>query len=57
MPVFAIATIVAVVKLDMMGAVYWKAGALWILALSLCSLLAAQTFDRELVEERLEALK
>ena len=56
-PVFAIATIVAVVKLDMMGAVYWKVGALWILALSLCSLLAAQTFDRELVEERLEALK
>ena len=56
-PVFAIATIVAVVKLDMMGTVFWKAGALWILVLSLCSLLAAQTFDRELVEERLEALK
>jgi paraquat-inducible protein A len=56
-PVYAIATVVAVVKLDMMGTVDWQAGALWILALSLCSLCAAQTFDRELVEERLEALK
>ncbi len=56
-PVYAIATVVAVVKLDMMGTVDWKAGALWILALSLCSLCAAQAFDRELVEERLEALK
>jgi paraquat-inducible protein A len=56
-PVYAIATVVAVVKLDMMGTVDWKAGALWILVLSLCSLSAAQAFDRELVEERLEALK
>ena len=56
-PVFAIATVVAVVKLDMMGTVYWKAGALWILVLSLCSLCAAQAFDPELVEQRLEALK
>lgn len=55
-PVYAIATVVAVVKLDMMGTVSWKGGAVWILALSLCSLLAVQTFDRELVEERLEAL-
>jgi len=56
-PVFAIATVVAVVKLDMMGTVFWMAGALWILVLSLCSLCAAQAFDRELVEERLEALE
>jgi len=56
-PVYAIATVVAVVKLDMMGTVDWKAGALWILVLSLCSLCAAQAFDRELVEERLEVLK
>ena len=56
-PVYAIATVVAVVKLDMMGTVDWKAGALWILVLSLCSLCAAEAFDRELVEERLEALK
>lgn len=56
-PVFAIATLVAVVKLNMMGTVYWQPGALWILALSLCSLFAAQAFDRELVEERLEGLR
>ena len=56
-PVYAIATVVAVVKLDMMGTVDWKAGALWILILSLCSLCAAQAFDPELVEDRLEALK
>jgi paraquat-inducible protein A len=56
-PVYAIATVVAVVKLDMMGTVDWKAGALWILVLSLCSLCAAEAFDRELVEERLEGLK
>ena len=56
-PVYAIATVVAVVKLDMLGTVYWQQGAIWILALSLCSLLAMQAFDLELVEERLEALE
>lgn len=55
-PVYAIATVVAVVKLDMMGTVDWQAGALWMLALSLCSLFATQAFDRELVGERLEDL-
>jgi len=55
-PVYAIATVVAVVKLDMLGTVAWQQGALWILALSLCSLLAVQFFDRELVERRLEEL-
>ncbi len=55
-PVYAIATVVAVVKLDMLGTVNWQPGALWILALSLCSLLTVQFFDRELVEERLEDL-
>jgi paraquat-inducible protein A len=56
-PVYAIATVVAVVKLDMMGTVDWRPGALWILVLSLCSLCAAEAFDRELVGERLEGLK
>jgi len=56
-PVYAIATVVAVVKLDMMGTVDWKAGAFWILALSLCSLCASQAFDRELVEQRVGALR
>jgi paraquat-inducible protein A len=55
-PVYAIATVVAVVKLDMLGTVAWREGSFWILALSLCSLLAVQTFDPELVEERLENL-
>jgi uncharacterized paraquat-inducible protein A len=55
-PVYAVATVVAVVKLDMLGAVAWQVGALWVLALSLCSLFAAQFFDRDLVEKRLEEL-
>jgi paraquat-inducible protein A len=55
-PVYAVATVVAVVKLDMLGTVAWQQGALWVLALSLCSLLAVQFFDRNLVEERLEEL-
>ncbi|MDD5201080.1 MAG: paraquat-inducible protein A [Terrimicrobiaceae bacterium] len=55
-PVYAVATVVAVVKLDMLGAVAWQQGALWVLALSLCSLLVVQFFDRDLVERCLEEL-
>lgn len=55
-PVYAVATVVAVVKLDMLGTVAWQQGAFWVLALSLCSLFAVQLFDRGLVEERLEEL-
>ncbi len=55
-PVYAVATVVAVVKLDMLGAVAWQIGALWVLALSLCSLLTLQFFDHHLVEKRLEEL-
>ena len=55
-PVFAVATMVAVVKLDMLGQVEWREGALWVAALSLVSLLTAQTFDRQLIEEHLERL-
>lgn len=55
-PVYAVATVVAVVKLDMLGKVVWQVGAGWVLALSLCSLLAVQFFDRGLVEKRLEDL-
>jgi len=55
-PVYAVATIVSVVKLDMLGTVAWQQGALWVLAVSLCSLLTLQAFDRGLVEERLEEL-
>jgi len=56
-PVYAVATVVAVVKLDMLGTVAWQQGALWVLALSLCSLLAVQFFDRNVVEKRLEELE
>lgn len=55
-PVYAIATLVAVVKLDMLGTVEWQRGALWVVALSLCSLLTVQIFDRQQVESRLEKL-
>jgi hypothetical protein len=44
------------VKLDMLGTVAWQPGALWVVALSLCSLLTMQFFDRDLVETRLEEL-
>jgi paraquat-inducible protein A len=54
--VYAVATVVSVVKLDMLGAVEWQAGALWVLALSVCSLFAMQFFHRDLVEKRLEEL-
>ena len=52
-PVYAVATVVAVVKLDMLGTVAWQAGALWLVLLSLCSLAATQFFDRDLVNNRL----
>jgi len=54
-PVFAVGCVVAVVKLDMLGTVTWQSGALWVLALSLCSMTATSCFKRELVEESLEA--
>lgn len=56
-PVYAMATVVAVVKLDMLGKVEWHRGALWVVALSLCSLLTVQVFDRQQAEARLEDLR
>lgn len=55
-PVFVIAAIVAVVKLDMLGTVNWQVGFGWLIALSVCSLFTQQFFDRNLVEERLEEM-
>ena len=55
-PVYAVATVVAVVKLDMLGMVEWQQGALWVLALSLCSLFAMRFFDLNVVEDHLEEL-
>jgi len=54
--VYAMATLVAVVKLDMLGKVEWHQGALWVVALSLCSLVTVQMFDHQQVEARLEEL-
>lgn len=56
-PVYAVAIVVAVVKLDMLGSIEWKQGAFWIVALSLSSLITQQLFDRRQVEERLHSLR
>ncbi len=55
-PVYAVATVVAVVKLDMLGVVAWQRGALWVVALSLASLLTVQFFNPVIVEKRLEEI-
>jgi len=55
-PVYVVAAVVAVVKLDMLGAVSWQQGVFWLIALSICSLCTVQFFNRNLVEERLEEL-
>ena len=56
-PVYSIATVVAVVKLNMLGTVDWEPGARWILSVAILSLFAQQTFNQQLVEERLELLE
>lgn len=50
-PVFAIACVVAVVKLDMLGTVAWQAGIGWIALLAGCSLALGRVFDADAVEE------
>lgn len=55
-PVYAIATVVSVVKLRMIGGVTWNDGARWVLAVALLTLFAQQVFERRLVEMRLDAL-
>lgn len=45
-PVFAVATMAAVVKLEQLGNIEWKAGAYWLAALAFSSLIAMYTFDR-----------
>lgn len=55
-PVFAVACVVAVVKLDMLGSVEWDLGMFWIALLSVCSLVVSRTFDRSIVERHLEEL-
>lgn len=55
-PVFAIACLAAVVKLKTLGSIHWKSGMLWIVLLSLCSILLSHAFDKHLVDERLEEI-
>lgn len=55
-PVFMIACFVAVVKLDMLGTVYWDSGIVWIALLSICSLALGQVADAEWLERRLGEL-
>jgi paraquat-inducible protein A len=53
-PVFAIACVVAVVKLDMIGTVAWKVGIGWIVLLAAVSLGLSRVFDEDSAERRLE---
>jgi len=55
-PVFAIAALVASVKLKMLGTVEWQIGARWVLGVSIMTLFCQQVFDKRLVEERLRIL-
>ena len=55
-PVFAVATMAAVVKLDQLGNIEWKVGALWIAALSLSSLVAIRFFDEHTMSTVIQKL-
>lgn len=55
-PVYAIATIVSVVKLRMLGTVEWELGARWVLGVAFLSLCAQQAFQERIVRERLRSL-
>ncbi len=54
--VFAVGVQVSVVKLDLLGKVEWRQGAVWILLLALCSMVTVQVFDRVTVDEEVAAL-
>jgi paraquat-inducible protein A len=56
-PVFAVGVMVAVVKLEQLGNIEWRAGALWIALLAIVSLLAIRFFDRALFEEIIAGLE
>jgi uncharacterized paraquat-inducible protein A len=53
-PVFAVACVVAVVKLDMIGTVDWQSGIWWIALLAACAMALGSLFDAELAERVLE---
>lgn len=56
MPVYAVGMMVAVVRLELLGEVEWRQGALWIVILSICSLVIAQIYDRVDAARRLAQL-
>jgi uncharacterized paraquat-inducible protein A len=45
-PVFAIACLVSVVKLDTLGTVTWESGAAWVALLAVCTLLTVHFFNK-----------
>ncbi len=49
-PVFAVACLVAVVRLDLLGAVTWGNGAVFVVLLSLCCLILGRMLDRERID-------
>lgn len=49
-PVFAVACLVAVVRLELLGNVYWGNGAVFVVLLSLCCLILGRMLDRERIE-------
>lgn len=57
MPVFAVATMAAVVKLDQLGTIEWKIGAFWVAMLAITSLVAMRLFDYGAILEYLEGMK
>lgn len=55
-PVFVVACLVAVVRLELLGTVYWGHGALYAMMLSLCCLVLGRMLDRERIETLREDL-
>lgn len=53
MPVFAVATMAAVVKLDQLGTIEWKIGAFWVALSAITSLVAMRLFNAEAILEYL----
>lgn len=55
-PVYSIATLVSVVKLQLLGRVHWEPGARFILAVALISLMCRQISHKQVAAEKLEGM-
>lgn len=55
-PVYSIATLVSVVKLQLLGQVHWEPGARFILSVAFISLLCHQISHKQVAVERLEEI-